>query len=237
MAEAGRYKRAWCRPTDELPCPAPSLADALRAAGETVEVVRQFPAEGWEDVAADALTGTIDFAGGILIAALTPAMTVIDIDGSLPPRELAIAGAQATAKAIRRLDLAGSIGIDFPTLGRKEDRRAVDEALARALGSWPHERTAMNGFGFVQIVARLERPSLLHRFTQDRTGAAARMALRRAERVSEPGDLLVTVHPAVRMAMDMGWESDLRRRTGRDIRWQVDPGIALEAGFAQAVAR
>ena len=37
----------------------------------------------------------------------------------------------------------------------------------------------MNGFGFVQLVARLNGPSLLHRFAISRLGMAARMALRR----------------------------------------------------------
>lgn len=227
MAEAGRLKRAQARPTKDAPCPAPPPAGKL---------VQHFPAGLWEDVWSEAWHGTADFAGGALTISPTPAMTVIDIDGTLPAASLALAAVPALAQTLRRLDLAGSIAIDFPTLADKADRQAVDAALASALNGWPHERTAMNGFGLVQLVTRLERPSLLHRLTANRPAAAARMLLRRAELVSDAGaSLLLSAHPAVRRAVSAGWEAELARRTGRAIRWQEDPGLALEGAFAQAL--
>ena len=231
MAETGRLKRAQARPTEQAPRPAPTLAEALDA-----RVVRQFPTGLWEDLFAEAWTGAADFGGGSLTITPTPALTVIDIDGTLPSRELALAAIPAIAAALTRLDLAGSIGIDFPTLSAKADRQVVDNALAAALGDWPHERTAMNGFGFVQLVARLERPSLLHTLAADRVRAAARLLLRRAEQVAEPGLLLLTAHPAVRRAVSGDWEAQLSRRSGRLLRWEEAPGLALDGGFAQAVA-
>src|SRR3546814_1478420 len=74
-------------------------------------------------------------------------MTLFDVDGAAPLLDLAIAGATATAVAIRRLDIGGSIGIDLPTLGGKAERQRVVEAIDATL-PLPFERTAMNGFGF-----------------------------------------------------------------------------------------
>jgi hypothetical protein len=161
-------------------------------------------------------------------------MTLVDVDGS-PVEAIAFNAVPALARALERFDIAGNIGVDFPTLADKGDRRAIDSALERALADWPHERTAMNGFGFVQIVAKLSRASILRRISIDRSGAAARVLLRRAEAVPGPGAILLTCHPAVSARLKPEWLDELARRTGREIRIATDPALALEAGFAQAV--
>lgn len=235
IGEAGRTKLAQARPTPKPPCPAPGLAAALEAEGHGVKRVRRFPVPGWEDLTGEAFTRTVAFDGGTLHLSPTPAMTLIDIDGTLPPRQLALAAVPAIAAALQRLDIGGSAGIDFPTLSDKADRRAVDAALDEALSGWPHERTAMNGFGFVQIVSRLERPSILQRLARNRTGAAARLLLRQAEGIADPGAILLTCHPGVKAKLEDAWLTELARRTGREIRVETDPALALEAGFAQAV--
>lgn len=163
-------------------------------------------------------------------------MAVIDVDGDGNPRELSRAAIPAIARALQWFDLGGNIGIDFPTIEAKADRKAIDEALAEALAGWPHERTAMNGFGFVQLVARLEGPSLLQRFAASRTGMCARMALRAAEMAAGSGRvMLLSIHPALKAKLKPEWLDELARRTGKELRIETDPGLALEASQAQIV--
>jgi hypothetical protein len=237
MAEHGRRKLAHARPSSAAPGPAPSLAGQLRAEGHEARVVHRFPSTGWDELVAEAFAGEVAFPGGTLQFSPTPAMLLVDIDGAFDPRALALAAAPPLADALRRFDIGGSVGIDFPTLAAKDDRRAVDEALAAALADWPHERTAMNGFGFVQLVARLERSSLLHRAAFRPVDMAARLLLRRAEGLEGPGALLLAGHPALETALRPEWLDELARRTGREVRWQAQPGLAIETPHAQVVAR
>ncbi|WP_435418185.1 ribonuclease [Parerythrobacter aurantius] len=235
IAERGRHKRAQAIVTADPLNPAPSLADSLRAEGHAATEVHRFPAGAdWEELFAEAWAGAVDFCGGSLLFADTPAMTVIDVDGS-PPEAIVHNAVPALAAALRQFDIGGNIGIDFPTLADKGDRRVVDGRLGEALVGWPHERTAMNGFGFVQIVARLRRPSLLRLIGQHRTSAAVRILLRRAELVADPGAILLTMHPALQAKLAPEWLDELARRTGREVRTATDPGLALNGAFAQAV--
>jgi hypothetical protein len=237
LGERRRRKLARARPTDDAPRPAPTLAERLRIEGHEVRVVREFPAADGGELQAEAFAAEVAFPGGSLQFSPTPAMLLVDVDGTLDPRSLTLAAVAPLAAALRRFDCGGSIGIDFPTLANKEDRRAVDATLAAALADWPHERTAMNGFGFVQLVARLERPSLLHRAAFQRAGLAARGLMRRAELLQGAGALLLSGHPALEAQLNPEWLAELARRTGREVRWEDRPTLALEAPQAQLVPR
>jgi hypothetical protein len=229
LAERGRLKRAQARVAGaDAPAPVPGWPEG--------RVVRRFPAGLWDEVWHAASSGSLAFPGGEIIVSVTPAMTVIDIDGVGSPREVALAAVPAIAQALAWFDLGGNIGIDFPTCPTKEDRRAVDAALDAALADWPHEATAMNGFGFVQLVARLTGPSLLHRFVTARLGMAARMALRRAELAADDGTgrvIELRVHPALKAKLKEAWLEDLARRTGREVQVVTDTALAIEAANAQ----
>jgi hypothetical protein len=229
IAERGRLKRAQARAAEAAETAAPVPPG---------RPLRRFPAGLWDEVWHAASSGSLAFPGGEVLVSVTPAMTVIDIDGIGSPREVALAAVPAIARALAWFDIGGNIGIDFPTLQTKEDRRAVDAALDSALADWPHERTAMNGFGFVQIVARLTGPSLLHRFAHHRLGMATRMALRRAELAADEGAgrvLELRVHPALKAKLKQPWLEELARRTGREVRIACDPALAIEAAHAQLV--
>ena len=80
------------------------------------------------------------------------------------------------------------------------------------------------------------RPSLLHRFALSRTGICARCALRVAEQASGQGaTLLLRVHPALKPKLKEDWLAELARRTGKQVRIETDPALALEAPHAQLV--
>src|SRR6187397_3187227 len=107
-------------------------------------------------------------------------MILIDVDGNLPAAELAVAGARAAAAAIRRHGIGGSIGIDLPTVDSKATRLAAAKAIDALLPK-PFERTAVNGFGFLQIVRPRTHASQLE-MAADRAIFETAAVLRRAAR-------------------------------------------------------
>jgi hypothetical protein len=44
------------------------------------------------------------------------------------------------------------------------------------------------------------------------------------------------VHPALKAKLKPEWLTELARRTGREVRVETDPGLALEAPSAQIVS-
>lgn len=222
MAERGRRKppRAIVAAADAALAPGPDLFARIEAGGHPVRMLQPhepdgLEAAGWSELIEEARTGDIAFPGGMLLISPTPAMTLFDVDGDPPLPSLAVAAAAAVAAAIRRHGIGGSIGVDFPTLAGRADRQAVDAALDAALPP-PFEKTAMNGFGFVQIVRPRLRASLPELIQADPHGAEARAALRRAERLSPPGP-----HHHILSAGALRWlaahpecEAELARRSG-----------------------
>jgi ribonuclease G len=173
-------------------------------------------AAGWSELLDEAASGEITFAGGALRMTPTPAMCLFDVDGAGDPAPLALAGARAACAAIRRHRIGGSIGIDLPTVGSKAERVAIGEAIDATLPP-PFERTAMNGFGFVQIVRPRPRASIPELVRADPVGAAARATLRMIERVppNAPNRHRLPAAVAERIAAQPGWMAELVRRTGR----------------------
>ncbi|WP_028965029.1 ribonuclease [Sphingomonas phyllosphaerae] len=221
IPEPGRAKRPRARVTDAVPVPGPDLLARITATPYPVRTLRAhqpdaLEAAGWSEVIEEAQTGEIAFAGGALRMTPTPAMTLFDVDGDGPLDQLAVRAATAVALAIRRLAIGGSIGIDFPSIAGKALRQDVAAALDVALPP-PFERTAVNGFGFLQIVRPRPRASLPERVRDDPVGAAARAALRQLERVPASAPNAIRLPAAVRARLESrpDWIEQLVRRTGR----------------------
>jgi hypothetical protein len=224
LGGAEPWKRPLARMTDQPVGPAPSPGGREAVSGE-------FDEAGWPDLVEEARHGIAAFPGGELRVSLTPAMTLIDVDGQLPPAELAVAGARAAAQTIRRHGIGGSIGVDLPTAKNKDSRQsaaaAVDEVLLQ-----PFERTAVNGFGFLQIV-RPRRHASLFELAGDRATFETRALLRRACR--EVGAIRIAAHPSV-IAVLSGhreWLDQLSRQVGGAVTLRSDPSLAISGGHAE----
>ncbi|MEH3158992.1 MAG: ribonuclease [Sphingomonas taxi] len=220
IPEPGRPKPARATASDAPLGEGPDLLARIAATSIPVRTLRAhepdaLEAAGWSEVLEEAQDGAIAFALGALRLSPTPAMTLFDVDGPPPLDSLAEAAARAVAAAIRRHGIGGSIGVDFPTLTGKAARTAVAAAIDAHLPP-PFERTAVNGFGFLQIVRPRPRASLPELLRADPVGAAARAMLRRLER-DPPGSPLRHRLPAAvhaRIAGRPDWLAELARRTG-----------------------
>jgi ribonuclease G len=226
------WKRPLARISDKGPQIAPPLAERL--GGRELA----FPGDalgdlGWDDLVDEARSGVVRFAAGELRISPTPAMTLIDIDGHLPPEELAAAGVTEAARAVRRLDIGGSIGIDLPTSGSRVSRHEAAAAIDAILPQ-PFERTAVNGFGFVQIVRPRLRPSLVE-LAQDRAPFEARALLRRAA-FERAGPKRLVAHPAVVRVLEerRGWLEGLARQVGGAIELRAEPSLPMSGGYAES---
>ena len=218
------WKRPLARMVDSESNAAPALTGRTLAFPTPRDELEE---AGWSDLIEEARSGIVAFAGGELRIAVTPAMTLIDIDGALPPSELAIAGARAAAEAIRRHGIGGSIGIDLPTTGKTARQTAVEEV--DAILPQPFERTAINGFGFLQIV-RPRRHASLFELALDRPAFEARALLRRAAR--ETGGIDLVAHPKVIAALVPRWIDALARQVGGTVSLRADPSLGIAGGHA-----
>jgi hypothetical protein len=223
------WKRPLARVVDDSPRGAPPLhANEL-----------PFPASadklggaGWDDLIEEARTGTVSFAGGELRISPTAAMTLIDVDGYLPADELAVLGAEQAARAILRLDIGGSIGIDVPTGSGKAARPRAAEAIDAVLPK-PFERAAVNGFGFVQLVRQRRRASLVE-LAQDRAAFEARALLRRTA-FEAGGPKRLVVHPAVGAVLDnrRDWLDLLAHQVGGAVSLRLDAALPISGGYVE----
>jgi ribonuclease G len=221
LGGAEPWKRGLARITSEAPRSAPPLAEG-----------REARIDNWDDLLEEARSGIIPFHGGDLRIEPTAAMTMIDVDGWLAPPQLAQVAALVAARAIGRLDIGGSVGIDFPTLSDKQARREVDRVLEEYLPK-PSERTAINGFGFVQVVRPRPRASLIE-LAHDRGPFEARALLRGAAS-ERPGAMRLVAHPAVIAVLKehRAWLDQLARQVGGAVSLRAHALLPMSGGYAE----
>lgn len=210
-------QRVYATGTPVLPCPAHE-EDRLEA-------------HGWGELMEEALSGEVGTEAAALRIFPTPAMLLIDVDGSLPPAQLGPKGAKLAGQAIRRMGLSGSIGIDLPTMNNKDERLIAAAQIDKYL-PLPFERTAVNGFGFVQIIRRRERANLIELLRADRAETAALALLRLAERHGTGGPVTITAAPAIidLLRRRPEWIERLGKRRGGGITLREDAALTLSAG-------
>lgn len=221
-----RDKQARVAAHDGPARPAPDLATRLATAGYAVTPVPAHGPDvladsGWDTVVEEALSGRVEFPGGRLLVAPTPAMLVIDVDGTGDLARLAEAAARAVAALIRRHGIGGPVVVDFPSLGGRAPRAVVDAILAETLPP-PFERTAMNGFGLVQIIRPRRQLSLIENVRQP--GFAALELLRRAQRLVGPVQIEAQASVIDWLAAHPALIADCARLTGGTLALQARDG-------------
>lgn len=226
---------SWKRPLAKVTTDEPHAATALEGHELPFPTPRDVLADaGWYDLLDEARSGAVGFTGGELRISPTPAMTLIDVDGYLPADELAVVGAREAARAIRRLDLGGSIGIDLPTSASKVVRQKAAAAIDAMLPQ-PFERTAVNGFGFVQIIRPRLRASMVE-LGQERAAFEGRALLRKAA-FETPGGKRLVAHPAVISLLEgrLDWTAELSRQIGGAVELRADAALPMSGGYVEAI--
>ena len=232
IPEPGAVKRAKGRIADAPICEGHDLVEQI---GQH-RVLKQLDADafeyaGWTELREQAASGIIPFNGGTIRVNLTPAMTLIDVDGTLPPLQLAMAGVKAAARVIRTFGITGNIGIDLPTVAGKAERLAIAEAFDAELPH-PFERTTVNGFGFLQVVRPRVRPSIFELAQFDTARFAACALIRCAQRAGLIGQTRITASPRVIEVLQQNsdWLQQLERQNGGTILLHSDTILPISAG-------
>ncbi len=204
----GSYLWAFLPGLDAICCANPIEAQNIRALlGDSCPEILIDP-EAIDDAQFDlwcerGITGEFVIDGGLLTVERTRAMTMIDIDGSGDPARINRAAARAIPWLLGLYGIGGQVGIDFLHCANKAERAAIDAELASAsvtLGA--HERTAMNGFGFVQMILPRPGPSVIEQLCGTGLKVAsvetqALMLLREAGRSAGHGARQISAAPPV----------------------------------------
>lgn len=201
------------------PCPRPAIAgQAGPAAAHWPEPV----AEAWDQAFEEAELGRVGFNGGTLHFTPTPAFVAVDVDGDGP--DLAVAAARELARRIRLWGIGGPVVADLPVHTRDERQRAA-AALDHGLAGLSFERTAVNGFGLIEIVLPRIGPSILERARLQPDATDALRLLWQAIAEPHPGAIDLVCRPAVARWLDDRRDLvvEAARRSGRPLHLVAEP--------------
>jgi hypothetical protein len=183
--EPGRWKRAVFRQAEArefglgnyilsrypdlaaIVCAGPMQAVQIRAIlGDTypeIQIDKAAIDEAQSDIWCErGISGEFVIDGGLLSIERTRAMTMIDIDGFGATHAVNLAAARAIPWLLRLYGIGGQVGIDFLASANKAERAQIDTELGKACSTLgQHERTAVSGFGFAQLVLPRPGPSVM----------------------------------------------------------------------------
>ncbi len=172
ISEPGRIKPPEIMLRDSAP-PAPLISkDALweaRLASLGPSVINASIADGF-DVA---MAGQSQLGDVTISFQRTKAGLVFDIDGIGDAFAINMVAATEIARLLRLYQVGAMVLIDFVSMESKAQRTQIAEAFdaASVLDPRPFERTAINGYGMMQVVRARPRPSVLDQLFGTRIAA------------------------------------------------------------------
>ena len=231
IAEPGRIKPAEIalRDSGVLPSlPKDVLWDARLMAFEQ-PVISASIAEGFDI----ALSGQSQLGSVIISFQRTKAGLVFDVDGIGSAFDINQVAATEVARLLRLYQVGAMVMIDFVSMEVKAQRTQIAEIFDTASRSdaRPFERTAINGYGMMQVVRARPRPSVLDHLFGTRIAALsdetrAYWLLRAVAQSSGFGARTVTARPDVATLLESqkwaGWRTQAMRAAGADMRVVAD---------------
>ena len=226
IAEPGRIKptEILLRDSGALPSlPKDALWDA-RLTSFAQPVISASIADGF-DVA---LSGQSKLGSVIISFQRTKAGLAFDVDGIGSAFDINQVAAAEIARLLRLYQVGAMVMIDFVSMEPKAQRTQIAEIFDAASRSdaRPFERTAINGYGFMQVVRARPRPSVLDHLFGTRIAALsdetqAYWLLRAVAQSSGFGARTVTALPDVATLLESqtwaGWRTQAMRAAGADV--------------------
>ena len=226
IAEPGRIKPAEIALRDSG-CAQPSQKDALwdvRLTAFAQPVISASIADGFDI----ALSGQSQLGSVIISFQRTKAGLVFDVDGMGSAFDINQVAAAEIARLLRLYQVGAMVMIDFVSMEAKAQRTQIAEIFDAASrpDARPFERTAINGYGLMQVVRARPRPSVLDHLFGTRIAALSDETqgywlLRAVAQSSGFGARTVTALPDVAKLLKSqkwaGWRTQAMRAAGADM--------------------